>query len=363
MLISVIVPVYNAGSFLDKSIGSVLNQSYRNLELLLIDDGSTDGSETICNSYARTDSRVKVFSQGNSGPAAARNTGLRHATGIFVSFLDADDFLDRRALEKFVDQYGKHRADMVLGNFCKLTPAGESVRQKISFHPDKAPLGFEIREKVVARAEIPDFVRHFLKHPSNHLASYCWGRLYLSAIIKEHGLSFHEDMRLFEDFVFNVQYLQHTKAIAFLNEPLYTYVMHGSHVSLSMAIVNGESLLHDMSVFRDVARDYLLRETADSGRAPRANEEVGHTLVHYAIIFLVRSCLQLTGQTRAGIRGEIGKIVGAPIIRESLRQYAPSRGNSRVVPLLMRLRWIDLLMFVCSYKASRRYGTRRGGTA
>ena len=99
MSVSIIMPVYNAEKFLPRSIESVIHQSYRPIELILVNDGSTDSSEAICRKYALEDPRIKVLSQKNKGPAAARNRGVRQASGDFVFFLDADDFLPEKALE------------------------------------------------------------------------------------------------------------------------------------------------------------------------------------------------------------------------------------------------------------------------
>ena len=93
-LISVIMPVYNVESYLAQSIESVLNQDHRNLELIIVDDGSTDGSGAICDAYAEKDSRVRVIHQRNGGAAAAKNAGLRVATGTYLTFVDSDDYLE-----------------------------------------------------------------------------------------------------------------------------------------------------------------------------------------------------------------------------------------------------------------------------
>ena len=98
-LISVIVPIYNVERYLEKCIDSILAQTYRNLEVILIDDGSKDDSGTICDAYAAADSRVKVIHQQNGGAAAAKNAGLRAATGEYLSFVDADDWIDPQTYE------------------------------------------------------------------------------------------------------------------------------------------------------------------------------------------------------------------------------------------------------------------------
>lgn len=353
-LVSVIVPVYNAEYFLSKSIESVTHQSHKNIELILVNDGSADNSEMICNKYALTDNRIKVISQDNSGPAAARNTGIRHATGTFVLFLDADDFIDNKALEILVAQYNKYKPDLVMGNFCKLENNGTILNKSVTFHPDGMP--FEQKIKQLSKSDIVSYVRHFLKHPSNHLISYCWARLYKLSVIRNNNIVAHENMRLFEDFVFNLEYLKHTNEILFVNEPLYTYTMHNNHVSASMAVLNGDSLLHDMDIFKRKASEFLSQANANIINAVTIKKEIGHALIHYLIIFLIRSCRLVTGQNREKIYHEIGKIVNAPMLRDCLKCYSPAKGNSRILPLLMRLKLIDFIMFVCKHKAYKRYG-------
>ena len=193
-LISVIMPVYNAERFLRKSIESVLRQSHADLELILVDDGSTDGSRAICDAYVVADKRVRVVAQKNGGPAAARNTGVALAKGAFVFFLDADDLIDAETFEALLSAREAHPCELVMGNFRKLESDGSTVDQPAVFTPDGAPFTDDI--KVLSKEDIAFYVRHFLKHPSNHLISYCWGRLYDMNIIKRHAITAHGDIRL-----------------------------------------------------------------------------------------------------------------------------------------------------------------------
>ena len=357
MLVSIIVPVYNAEKFLNRSINSVLNQSYKKLELILVNDGSTDNSEKICNIYGVTDKRIKVISKKNGGPAAARNTGVSYATGDFIFFLDADDFIEENAIERLITIYNQYQPDMVMGNFNKLEKNNEIIKQNVSFHPDNEIFQEHIKE--LSKTDIVNYVRHFLKHPSNHLISYCWARLYKSSIIKENSIVANKDMRLFEDFVFNLDYLKYTSKIVFLNESIYIYVMHSSHISASMAIVNSDSLIHDMGIFRIKASEFLQKKNTGKGKKlskTDIKQEVGHTLIHYVIIFLIRSCRLLNKNNRNIIYREIEKLINADIIKDSLQYYSPSKGNSKILPLLMKHKLIDLLMDYCQYRAYKRYG-------
>lgn len=132
--------------------------------------------------------------------------------------------------------------------------------------------------------------------------------------------------------------------------------MHNNHISASMAVINGYSLLHDMNVFKIKASEFFEQTNADTMNTFDIKKEIGHALIHYVIIFLIRSCRQITRHNRRSIYSEIDKIVNAPILRDSLQYYSPSKGNSRILPLLMKLKLIDLIMFVCKYKAYKRYG-------
>lgn len=104
--LSVIVPVYNAEKYLDRCIQSIINQTYSNIELLLVDDGSKDSSAKICDDYALTDKRIRVFHKENGGVSSARNMGLDMATGYYVAFVDADDYLFPKAYESLIGNSG-----------------------------------------------------------------------------------------------------------------------------------------------------------------------------------------------------------------------------------------------------------------
>jgi glycosyltransferase involved in cell wall biosynthesis len=360
MSVSIVMPVYNAEKFLARSIESVIHQSYPSIELLLVNDGSTDRSEAICRKYALEDPRIKILSQKNKGPAAARNAGVREAAGEFVFFLDADDFISENALETLIAEYHQYQPDLVLGHFCKLVNDQEVVKQTVSFRVGDGP--YENRKKKLSREDIHAYVRHFLKHPSNHLISYCWARLYKLSIIRDNRISADEDMRLFEDLVFNLEYLKHTREMIFVNEPLYTYTMHDNHVSASMVMINAERLLHDMKVFKAKTSDFFQQPDEEAPRGMEIQKEIGHALMHYLIIFLVRSCRLASSQNRRDLHTEIGKIVGSEILKDCLRYYSPSKGNSRLLPWLMRLKWIHLTIMISQHKAFKRYG-RPGGAS
>ena len=116
-LISIIVPVYNAERYLGHCLESIIGQTYKKIEIILLDDGSTDNSGKICDEYALKDNRVKVFHTENKGPSAARNKGIENSNGEFIFFVDADDFIKSNALDLLIGNYHQTKADIIIGDF------------------------------------------------------------------------------------------------------------------------------------------------------------------------------------------------------------------------------------------------------
>ena len=172
-LISVVMPVYNAEAFLKNSIESVINQTYKNIEMILINDGSSDGSGMICDNYSDQYSRIKVFHKANAGPAAARNFGIERASGELIFFLDADDYISLDALEILEDIYEKTSANNVIGNF-------EKIRSNyVEINYDN-----ELRKNIILdRTDIVNYVNEYLNKPNKYsLFTHCWGRLFETEI-------------------------------------------------------------------------------------------------------------------------------------------------------------------------------------
>ena len=351
--VSVVVPVFNAARFLDTSIGSVLGQSRTDWELVLVDDGSRDDSRAICAAHAERDPRIRVIGQDNRGPAAARNLGMNQARGRFISFLDADDQLLPDALSFLLAEAEQRGAELVLGNFEK-SQGGRRIAQPAVFRPNGSAFTGVATE--LTAADLLDYVRHFLWAPSNHLVSYCWARLYRRDVVQAHALKGPEDMQLFEDFAFNLDYMGKVKRLVFVNRPIYVYSIHDGHPSASMAILDARQLTHDMQIFRQKLDDFLAEIGVTGQAARQVAREAGHALVHYAIIFLVRTCRQIDAGNRADILAEIARFVASPVLRQALPCYRPRPGDSRLVPWLMTLKLTGLLAAVCRWKGERRYG-------
>lgn len=191
--LSIIVPVYNAEQYLEKCVNSLLGQSYSNIEVLLINDGSKDNSLAICNKFAEIDKRVRVFTQENSGQSKARNVGLDSATGEFIAFVDSDDWVEKDYFELLVNACIKHDADVSCASILRVHQHGQKIRIKY----DKEEV-YTIAQEKVDVARVPDMC-------------YVWNKVYKRSFLDKISLRFIEGM-FFEDVDFV------TRAVYFSNK-------------------------------------------------------------------------------------------------------------------------------------------------
>ena len=201
--ISVIIPVYNTERYLRECFDSVIGQTFDRIEILLMDDGSTDGSPAICDAYAEKDSRVRVYHRDNRGVSAARNEGIALASGRFICFADSDDYMAPQMLEKLYTLIQKHGAQIVCcGRFDAQT---QPTRGRGKQPEERVISGKEaMRECVVSRM----------------ITAYPWDKLFEREVIQ--SLAF-PPLRVGEDAVFVVQALRKAERVAITSEPLYAY--------------------------------------------------------------------------------------------------------------------------------------------
>nr|MBP3597940.1 glycosyltransferase family 2 protein [Eubacterium sp.] len=214
--VSVIVPVYNAEKYLTECIESVLAQDYENVELILVDDGSTDGSRDIYEKYATEHANIKICRQKNSGPAEARNNGIRHAVGEYLVFADADDYLaDAGVISKMVKMLQHTQADIVVGDYMRLWN-GKLLSAEGNRSFSQTP---------VNRGAF-----RFQGFFSVGTLSYLWGKCYRASFLKEHQLHLG-DFSYGEDKLFNMSCYVKGATYAFIDEPVYVYRKNEDSVS------------------------------------------------------------------------------------------------------------------------------------
>lgn len=210
--VSIIIPVYNAEKYLHRCVQSMQDQVYQNWEAVFVNDGSTDGSLDILQSYAEKDSRIRIINQDNAGAAAARNVGLESISGEYFLFVDADDYISTDFISKTLAAAITNRCDMVLTSLlCEGRSPGMYFSGLIKF----TPLYFSVI------------------HPGPV------AKLYKRSIVERYKIRFPEDMKIAEDYVFTSLYAARTETLYAIQEPLYYYCFE-SESSLIHRFLRGE---------------------------------------------------------------------------------------------------------------------------
>ena len=204
-MITIIIPVYNSEDTLSRCIDSILSQTFHDWELLLIDDGSSDKSGEICDRYAVKDQRIQVFHKKNGGVSSARNIGLDHAKGEWITFVDADDFIKKLYLAHLLE-HSQKQVDLVI-SYAEIYN-GDDIIQKESYPA-----------KLVDDA---NFESMFIENDM-HLHTSPWSKLYKRNIIEEYHLRFCEGMHIGEDAVFLYSYMLYSNKIYISHDTDYNY--------------------------------------------------------------------------------------------------------------------------------------------
>lgn len=252
-LVSIIIPIYNVEKYLDRCIMSIVQQTYRNLEVILVDDGSPDRCPEICDIWAKKDKRISVIHQPNGGVSTARNSGLRRATGEFILQVDSDDYLAPYAVEHLMRAMMDKNADIVIFDYVK------GYEENYVF-PELADSAVRVIDSQTALCQIYENDRYALKYVSP--CKLCRRQLY-------EGISY-PDGKIFEDIYTTHKLLYRCDRIAVLDEPLFYYYQRpGSIMNASFSMKKLDYLqalverveffaAHDLPELERIAYDELL---------------------------------------------------------------------------------------------------------
>lgn len=205
-LISIIIPVYNMEKYLNKCLDSVLNQTYNNIEIILINDGSKDNSEKICKLYEKKDSRIIFINKENEGVSSARNLGLDIATGKYIFFVDSDDYIKENTIEKLYNNMVSSKAELSICGFY------EDINGKLIPRTEGE---IEILDKRNA-------IKRLLM--KSGFQGYLWNKLFIKEKIKKNNISFDKKIDLWEDVLFVFNYMMCCERIVYDPSNLYIYL-------------------------------------------------------------------------------------------------------------------------------------------
>lgn len=219
-ILSVIVPVYNVERYLGECIDSIISQTFKNIEIIIVNDGSKDSSLEIAHRYERNDRRIRVISQFNQGLPAARNAGLQIARGEYVAFVDSDDIIDTAMYEKLITIIKSYQTDLVVCGYMR-------------FDKINSTIGWQYSEDVIIlnKENICEFFGY-------SIGSVC-NKLYKNELIKKYKIEFvDKDIVSQEDYYFNIKYFMHSKVIASVKEPFYHYRIRSGSITNTAHPIN-----------------------------------------------------------------------------------------------------------------------------
>ncbi|MDV4150372.1 glycosyltransferase family 2 protein, partial [Clostridium sp. AL.422] len=241
--ISVIVPVYNSEKCLGRCIDSILNQTYSDFELILINDGSNDKSLDIIKKYEALDRRVKVIDNKNNGVSKTRNIGITLAKGDYIQFIDSDDFIDKDMLSYEVNMLESNKADMVMTGLFLDIESKNNIDTSIQTFENNISRG----EKDIAENLIKRLNGTYINSPVN--------KLYKKEIIIDNNIFMNEDIDLGEDLAFNLDYMKHCNSIVFSEKSFYHYCMRNED---NLTSKFREDKLDIMEILYNKCREFLI---------------------------------------------------------------------------------------------------------
>lgn len=305
--ISVIVPVYNVEPYLRRCVDSILAQTYRNLEVLLVDDGSTDDSGAICDEYARRDARVKAFHKENGGLSDARNFGIERADGRYLSFVDSDDFLDARMEEVLLQDLTRNGADLAIVGYQRFEQSGE-------IHPDAL-------QDPVQMLTGEDAIRSVLL--TEDFGVFAWNKLYKAELFQ--GVRYPKGQMMEDQGTTHKIFLK-CKKIAYRPAELYFYYQRA------------DSILHRRTLkFYEDKWDTGLRRYQDlreCGVCPLENDAALLNILEHCYPYLLRDARR---------RAQMEQFLQT-FDSKALELVSPS--SRRKYDLLRRNRWLYARLFL-----------------
>jgi glycosyltransferase involved in cell wall biosynthesis len=341
--VSIVVPIFNTESYLNRCIDSILNQTYKNLEIILVDDGSTDRCAEICDEYTVSDNRVRVVHKQNGGEASARNAGLVASTGEYIAFCDSDDELLPDAIEKMMVAFSVDGIDLTVGAYLEKT--SEQVRY--------ACTGMQIY------SDIGTLMLLIMTDPNPYGISYILstinGKLFRANIIKEQNISFNETLVVGNDTEFIHKYLLRCKKVYDIFAPVYIYYKYDTNER-----VQGMAWIYpDFVFFNNTILDKCWKIIKENPDNAAIYKRFLQTYLDKTIGLLVKSAVY-EDYFPNGILPNLQEMMATKLIKDAVIVYLRQRKtDSRLIPLFFKLEAPRLLLHIIRRRAKnfrKKYG-------
>lgn len=328
-LVTFIIPVYNTENYVGRAIDSVLAQTYANIEIILVNDGSTDNSLTICESYVRRNNAIKLINQTNSGVSAARNAAMQVSKGKYIQFMDSDDEINNDMTETFMKLMSGNDYDTVICGYSTIGRSNNNVVGETRCYRGKEILFLAYLDKGLLS-----------------LISSSANMIFKKNIIEEHNLKFNSEFAIGEDGLFSLDYLSKSKQVYVINESLYNYHTYEPNERVSAV----SHFIPDVYELRIAYFKKLYLEIEDSLDDEQKNEilQVFHDRL---ISGLVRLGAYFELYSKKDIQNRIGLVLNDSFVVMSSKVYRRRReSDSWVIPLLIKMKSKKILIRILEQK-------------
>lgn len=253
-LVTVVVPIYNVERYLERCLSSIVNQTYTNLEILLVDDGSTDSCPAICDRFAEQDSRIRVIHKENAGLGMARNTGIDHATGDYICFFDSDDYVETDTIAACVAAAEANEADMVVFGHDDIMAEGVVCGTYAPNAPQSLFVGKEITRRLLPMSMYGDW---------NTVLS-AWNKLYSFSVIRDSGWRFVSERDIISEDYYSLTALHaHLRRVCVLDRTFYHYMVNTASLSRSFKADRFEKIKTFYAAMQVLSNDMGLSDVLD----------------------------------------------------------------------------------------------------
>lgn len=329
--VTIIIPVYNSETTIKRCLESVCGQTYKNLEIILIDNNSTDNSKQICLTYADMDSRIVVLDERKQGPGAARNKGLKHGTGEVLCFVDADDVMCIHAVEEILLHFTEE-CDLVWFDF-ECHEINSKLGSASFLHENVRLTGDEVLEQAAA-------------NDLDSVLAVLWNKAFCYEKVRTSSVRFPENRKQGEDLAFVLRYLAQMKQpIHFIHKKLYE--KYESHLTgIQENNYNMFRLTRDY--FKDLNTWLAIR---GNDASLRSYENIAAILADKLVLSFIRLHHPQAGFPHSYCWNIVKKVIRDKTIQKLILYYRPQKGQSKLIPVFVRMKSTFLLYLLGKYKA------------
>lgn len=327
--VSVVVPIYNVERYLQRCLESIVNQTYKKLEIILVDDGSTDSCPEECDKWAEKDSRIKVIHKKNAGLGMARNTGIEHATGEFICFFDSDDYIDKKTIERNVQVLYETGAEITCFGYHKVKADGDVKETNI---PNMEKLEYEGEE--VRCSFLPELISVNPENgESSHLNMSAWAAMFSMELILKTGWKFVSERDIIsEDYYSLLDLYASVQKVVIIPEAFYFYCDNPVSLSRIYAENRYERICH------------YYRESMKLAERHGYTQKVMHRIdyTYLALTIAALKQIEASGYEKRKKMHFIEEIAKDPLCNEILKKCKNDKmGNARFILLeALRKKWI-----------------------